>query len=53
VGNFYGPTGLVAAIGIGLLKIYMLDEKNKVQIIPSDYAANAVISMAWDVANNK
>ncbi|XP_011499623.1 PREDICTED: putative fatty acyl-CoA reductase CG5065 [Ceratosolen solmsi marchali] len=53
VGNYYGPTGILAAAGTGLLKVQIMDKDNMAQLIPADYTANAVIASVWDVANIK
>lgn len=51
INNFYGPTGVVAATGIGLMRCMCADPNQTADIIPGDYVSNAVIASAWDIHN--
>jgi len=51
INNFYGPTGVVAATGIGLMRCMRADSKEIADIIPGDYVSNAVLACAWDIHN--
>lgn len=46
----YGPTGIVAAAGIGLLRTLHADENCKANVVPCDYVINAMIASAWYTA---
>lgn len=47
VDNFNGPTGLLAAIGNGVLRIMKGDFDATADIIPVDLACNLMIAAAW------
>lgn len=51
INNFYGPTGVVAATGIGLMRCMRADHEQTADIIPGDYVSNAVLACAWDIHN--
>jgi len=51
INNFYGPTGVVAATGIGLMRCMCADPKQIADIIPGDFVSNAVLASAWDTHN--
>jgi fatty acyl-CoA reductase len=51
INNFYGPTGVVAATGIGLMRVMIADPKKIADIVPGDYVSNAVLACAWDIHN--
>lgn len=50
VDNFNGPTGLLAAIGKGVLRSMKGDYHAKADIIPVDIATNLMIAVAWYTA---
>lgn len=52
-GNVYGPIGVMAAAGLGVLRVMLCDAKVKLDIIPADYVANALICTAWEVHSNR
>ncbi|XP_060074421.1 fatty acyl-CoA reductase 1-like [Ylistrum balloti] len=47
VDNYNGPTGLLAAIGCGLLRIMKGDFHATADIIPVDFTAKMMIATAW------
>ncbi|XP_022180348.1 fatty acyl-CoA reductase wat-like [Myzus persicae] len=51
INNFYGPTGVVAATGIGLMRCMHADSSKTADIVPGDYVSNAVLACAWDIHN--
>lgn len=51
INNFYGPTGVVAATGVGLMRCMCADPNQIADIIPGDFVSNAVIASAWDIHN--
>lgn len=51
INNIYGPTGVVAATGIGLMRCIHTDPKQIANIVPGDYVSNAVLACAWDIHN--
>ncbi|XP_065220998.1 fatty acyl-CoA reductase wat-like isoform X2 [Planococcus citri] len=50
INNTYGPTGIVAAAGIGLLRTLNADKNCKANVVPCDYVINAMIAAAWYTA---
>lgn len=50
VDNMNGPTGLLAAIGKGVLRIMKGDPKATADIIPVDLATNTLITVGWYTA---
>ncbi|KAG9511028.1 putative fatty acyl-CoA reductase, partial [Fragariocoptes setiger] len=50
VDNLNGPTGLLLAIGKGLLRTMQVDRKNRADIVPVDVVVNTMISVAWKTA---
>lgn len=50
INNLYGPTGIVAASGIGLLRTLLVNGNNKANLVPCDYVINAMIASAWYTA---
>lgn len=50
VDNVNGPTGLLAAIGKGVLRIMKGDQKATADIIPVDMACNMLIAVGWHTA---
>lgn len=53
VDNFNGPTGLLAAIGNGLLRNMMGDFNGTADIIPVDTATKMMIACAWNTGVDK
>jgi len=51
INNFYGPTGVVAATGLGVMRCMRADPKAIADIVPGDYVSNAVLAAAWDTHN--
>lgn len=51
--NVYGPTGALAAAGIGLLRTMNMDKSCTAELIPADYTVNALIVTAWAVATKR
>lgn len=48
--NYYGPTGVVAAVMMGILHSLHCHEEINANIVPVDMCVNALIASAWDVA---
>uniref|UniRef100_A0A0C9PMV0 Fatty acyl-CoA reductase n=1 Tax=Fopius arisanus TaxID=64838 RepID=A0A0C9PMV0_9HYME len=53
IDNVYGPTGALVGAGAGLIRTLQINKNCTAEIVPVDYTVNALISTAWDVANNK
>ncbi|XP_058793396.1 fatty acyl-CoA reductase wat-like [Phymastichus coffea] len=51
IDNMYGPTGVAAGAGGGLLRSLHCDGKLKANVVPGDLTINALIASAWDIAN--
>lgn len=52
VNNLYGPTGVCAGAGTGILRTMHCDADVNANIIPVDMCVNALIATAWDVGQN-
>lgn len=50
VDNFNGPSGLLAAIGKGMLRVMYGNFNGSADIIPVDVAVNLIIAAAWSTA---
>ncbi|CAI6349030.1 unnamed protein product [Macrosiphum euphorbiae] len=51
INNIYGPTGAVAATGVGLLRCLHVNPDLIADMVPGDYVSNAVVASAWDIHN--
>lgn len=49
IDNLYGPTGVVAGAGTGVLRTMHCNRDINANIVPVDYCVNALIAAAWDV----
>lgn len=52
IDNLYGPTGVVAGAGTGVLRTMHCNPDITANIVPVDMTVNALITSAWDVATN-
>lgn len=50
INNLYGPTGVVAATGVGLLRALHCDSHVNANIVPVDMCVNSLIVSACEVA---
>lgn len=50
IDNLYGPTGVVAGAGTGVLRTMHCDRDINANIVPVDMCVNALITSAWDIA---
>lgn len=53
IDNLYGPTGVAAGAGTGLLRSIHCNGSVHANVVPADLAVNALIACAWDVANDQ
>ncbi|ESO97369.1 hypothetical protein LOTGIDRAFT_214222 [Lottia gigantea] len=53
VDNYNGPTGLLVAIGKGVLRMMIGDFHGTADILPVDIATNLMITVGWHTAVNK
>lgn len=51
IDNLYGPTGVAAGAGTGVLRSIHCDGSVHANVVPADLTVNALIACAWDVAN--
>lgn len=51
--NLYGVNGVVTGAGVGVLRIFHIDNKLKANIVPADYVVNSIIGLAWYTAKEK
>lgn len=47
VDNLNGPTGLMIGVGKGVIRSVLVDEKNRSEVIPVDYAINGLIVIPY------
>lgn len=52
IDNLYGPTGVVAGVGTGVLRTLHCNKYINANIVPVDMSVNALITAAWDVGTN-
>lgn len=50
--NLNGAAGLYLAVGYGLLRVMPGDENAKIDIVPVDFCASLLISIAWHLGNS-
>uniref|UniRef100_A0A182P6X6 Fatty acyl-CoA reductase n=1 Tax=Anopheles epiroticus TaxID=199890 RepID=A0A182P6X6_9DIPT len=50
IDNFYGPTGVIAGAGTGVLRTLRADPTKVANMVPVDLCVNGIISSAWDIA---
>ncbi|XP_049767124.1 fatty acyl-CoA reductase wat-like [Schistocerca cancellata] len=48
VSNMYGPIGVAAGAGVGLMRVFLADPDVKADLVPVDLVTNATIACAWD-----
>lgn len=53
IDNMYGPTGVAAGAGAGILHSIHCDGSIQANVVPGDMTVNALIASAWDVANRR
>ncbi|CAB0029661.1 unnamed protein product [Trichogramma brassicae] len=53
IDNLYGPTGVAAGAGSGLLHSIHCDGSLKANVVPGDWTVHALIASAWDVAERR
>lgn len=53
IDNLYGPTGVAAGAGTGILRSIHCDGSIQANVVPGDLAVNALIVSAWDVADRR
>ncbi|XP_043266217.1 fatty acyl-CoA reductase wat-like [Colletes gigas] len=53
IDNLYGPTGVAAGAGTGILRSIHCDGSIEANVVPGDLTVNALIACAWDVANRR
>lgn len=53
VDNLNGPTGLMIGCGKGVIRSVLVDEKNKSEVIPVDYAINGLIVIPYEFNKGK
>ncbi|KAK9295200.1 hypothetical protein QLX08_010416 [Tetragonisca angustula] len=53
IDNLYGPTGVAAGAGTGVLRSIHCDGSIQANVVPGDLTVNALIACAWDIANRR
>lgn len=51
--NWNGPTGIVSAVGKGLFRTIMCNEKVIADLVPVDIVINLMITAAWKTGRNR
>lgn len=52
INNLYGPTGVCAGAGTGVLRTMHCHPKVNANIVPVDMVVNAMIACGWEIAKN-
>ncbi|CAH0712960.1 unnamed protein product, partial [Brenthis ino] len=52
IDNMYGPTGVIAGVGVGLIHVLNYNLQVKTDLVPGDYVVNGVIAAAWKTAKD-
>jgi hypothetical protein len=50
--NYYGPMGICAGAGTGILKTMYCNGDMRADMVPVDMAINSAIAVAWDLAQH-
>ncbi|XP_030759584.1 fatty acyl-CoA reductase wat-like [Sitophilus oryzae] len=50
INNMYGPTGVCAGSGVGLIRALHCDAKCNANLVPVDMCVNSLIAAAWETA---
>ncbi|XP_076178777.1 fatty acyl-CoA reductase wat [Ptiloglossa arizonensis] len=53
IDNLYGPTGVAAGAGTGILRSIHCNGSIQANVVPGDLTVNALIACAWDIANRR
>ncbi|XP_011315369.1 putative fatty acyl-CoA reductase CG5065 [Fopius arisanus] len=53
IDNMYGPTGVAAGVGTGLLRSLHCDGSIHANVVPGDMVVNALLASAWDIAETR
>jgi alcohol-forming fatty acyl-CoA reductase len=51
--NLYGVNGVVMGAGVGVLRIFHIDNNLKANIVPADYVVNSILGTAWYTVKEK
>jgi alcohol-forming fatty acyl-CoA reductase len=51
--NLYGVNGVVLGGGVGVLRIFHINNDLKANIVPADYVINSILSLAWYTVKEK
>lgn len=49
IDNFYGPTGVIAGAGTGVLRTLRCNPDKIANMVPVDMCVNGILSAAWEV----
>lgn len=52
INNVYGPTGVVAGTGLGLIHVLQCDKDKLADMVPVDMAINNIVAAAWDLGTS-
>ncbi|CAH0715880.1 unnamed protein product, partial [Brenthis ino] len=52
IDNIYGPTGVIAGAGVGLIHTLHFNIQTKTDVVPGDYVVNGIIAAAWKTAKD-
>lgn len=53
IDNYYGATGILLAVALGLMRSLNGNENHLADVVPADYVINSAIAAAWNVATTK
>ncbi|XP_050301949.1 fatty acyl-CoA reductase wat-like [Anthonomus grandis grandis] len=52
INNMYGPTGVCAGAGVGLLRTLYCDSNVNANLVPADMCVNSLITSAWEIGED-
>lgn len=53
IDNIYGPTGLLIGTGMGIVRVILVNDKYKADIVPVDYVINGMIAASYKTARTE
>nr|XP_023023256.1 fatty acyl-CoA reductase wat-like [Leptinotarsa decemlineata] len=53
IDNLYGPSGMIAAAFLGVVRVIFCDRENIPDLVPVDSCVAGLIATAWDISTNE
>ncbi|CAD6995096.1 unnamed protein product, partial [Ceratitis capitata] len=52
IGNYYGPSAALYAVGCGVLRVMMMKSHHRAHLVPADCCASLMLAIGWETANS-